>query len=70
MQLLVVFLIVQKSNLYFSGHLLAEIQFQSQVIFIDGVNVFDLVYLLETAEYFKELDLTHSLLVDLHLAPE
>ena len=48
----------------------AEVQLQSQVIFVNCMDVFNLVYLLETAQNFQELDLTHSLLVDFHLAAE
>ena len=70
MQLLVVLLVIQNGHFYFPCHLLAEVQLKSQVIFVNSMDIFNLVYLLETAQNFQELDLTHPFLVDFHLATE
>jgi hypothetical protein len=70
MQLLVILLVVEQGHLDLGGHLLTKVKLQRQIIFVDLMNVLDLLELLEAAEDLQELDLSHPLLIDLHLAAE
>ena len=52
------------------SHLLAKIKFQSQVTFVDRVDILDLMNSFETAKNLKELNLPHPLLINLHFAAQ
>ena len=70
MQLLDIVLVLFKRRFYLLRELLTEVQLLGQVHLIDIIYVFIAVKMFKSTQDFKELNLSHSFLVNLHFAPK